>query len=68
MKINLPKIDKEAMINACISKVKDNCRKKRLLASKEHILKTSNIYCAALAKEALLKINTNQNFLDKATK
>lgn len=68
MKINLPQIDKEAMINACTRGVKDNCRKKRLLASKEHILKTSNIYRAALAKEALSKINTNQKFVGEATK
>ncbi|WP_050768782.1 HNH endonuclease [Oribacterium sinus] len=68
MKINLPQIDKEAMINACTRGVKDNCRKKRLLASKEHILKTSNIYCAALAKVGLSKINANQKFVGEATK
>lgn len=68
MKINLPEIDKEAMINSCISGVKDNCRKKRLLESKKNILKTSNIYYAALAKVALSKINANQKFVGKATK
>lgn len=68
MKLKLPKIDREGMIDACIRGIRDTEKKERLKNSKEAIVRSSEQYVDAVNKNELFNQDTDVHIVGGATK